>query len=317
MSHCVLVSGANGFIGRRLCAALRARGDRVVALLRDAPRAPGPWHEWRRADLALPLADDIACGADVVCHLAAVVHARGADQALYERINAEGTRRLVDAAKRAGASQFVFFSSIKAAGETTSGCVDERQPARPETAYGRSKLAAEAVLSATDGIASRIRLRLCPVYGEKMAGSLRLLLHAVERGWLPPLPAVENRRSFVHVDDVVTAVLALIARRPRGDLLAYVSDGAPLSTPRIVALARAAAGRRPPRLHAPLWPWRLLAVGGERLGAILGRPSPFDRNRYRALFADACYANTRLRELVGWTPTWTLERFLREDGSWR
>ncbi len=316
MSRRVLVSGANGFIGRRLCAALRARGEHVVALLRRPPVSPGPWHAWRLADLTTRLPDDIASGADVVCHLAAVVHARGADQRLYERVNTEGTRRLLAAATHAGARQFIYFSSIKAAGETTPGCVDESHPARPETPYGRSKLAAEEALSAATAISSRVSLRLCPVYGDRMAGSLRQLLGAVDRGWLPPLPAIDNRRAFVHVDDVVDAVLALIARSPNGDSLAYVSDGAPLSTSRIVALARAASGRAAPRWHTPLWPWRLLAASGDWLGTALARPMPFDRGRYRALFEDACYDNARLRALGGWSPRWTLERFLRE-GRWR
>ncbi len=316
MSRRVLVSGASGFIGRRLCAALRARGEHVTALLHCPPASPGPWRDWRLADLAGPLPDDIADGADVVCHLAAVVHARGVDERLYEQVNTEGARRLLAAATHAGARQFIYFSSIKAAGETTPGCVDESHPARPETPYGRSKLAAEEALCAATAITSRISLRLCPVYGDRMAGSLRQLLKAVERGWLPPLPAIDNRRAFVHVDDVVDVVLALIARPPNGDSLAYVSDGAPLSTPRIVALARAASGRAASRWHTPPWPWRLLAASGDWLGAMLARPMPFDRNRYRALFEDACYDNARLRALSGWKPCWTLEHFLRE-GTWR
>ncbi len=308
MSRRVLVSGANGFIGRRLCLALQRRGDRVIALLRRPPEAPGPWDVWRLADLTRPLPADIAADAGVVCHLAALVHARGADARAYEAVNHQGTCRLLDAAARAGVDRFLYFSSVKAAGETTPGCVDESHPARPETPYGRSKLAAERAVAAAGAIPSRVNLRLSPVYGDRMAGSLRQLVRAARQGWLPPLPAVDNRRSFIHVDDLVTAVLALIDAAPVGCELACVSDDAPLSTPAIVA----AAGRRRSSWHTPLWAWRGLARLGDTLAGISGRAAPFDHSRYRALFEDACYRNHRLRALAGWSPRWTLERFLRE-----
>ncbi len=314
MSKSVLVSGANGFIGRHLCAGLRRDGHRVIALLRTPPCGDGqavdvPWDEWRLADFERYPPDDIADGAEVVCHLAALVQARGVDESRYQRVNVEGTHHLLAAATRAGARGFIHFSSIKAAGETSRGCVDESAPARPETAYGRSKLEAERAVHAADALDWRVNLRLSPVYGERMAGSLRQLSHAVRAGWLPPLPAIENRRSFVHVADVVRVVSCLVGTPVLGKKTYYVSDGHAYSTGYIVSLIRRSLGRPLSRWHSPLLLWRALALGGDLAGRLLRRPMPFDGNRYRAMFADACYCNHLLRAETGFDPACNLDAF--------
>ncbi|MGH7289953.1 MAG: NAD-dependent epimerase/dehydratase family protein, partial [Myxococcota bacterium] len=120
----VAVTGATGFVGSALCSAL-AGAHRVRRLLR-APASPRDGCEdivvGDLADAAL----DAACqGAEAVIHLAARTHVmreHAADaEAAYRRINVEGTRRLAEAAVRAGVRRCVFLSSIKVNGEATHG----------------------------------------------------------------------------------------------------------------------------------------------------------------------------------------------------
>ena len=290
-----LITGATGFIGRRLV----APGDR--ALVR---RPAGFAHEVVGAledagALARACAD-----VETVFHCAGIAEAAAhADPDRHWRINFEGTKNLLEAAGRAGVRRFVFFSSVKAMAEPGDECVDEDGPGEPATAYGRSKRAAEAAvlaMGAKYGMHVAI-LRLAPVYGRGGGGNLARLARGLRAGWFPRLPETGNRRSLVHVEDVVEAA-RLVATRPEANGRTYiVAHPEPVSTAALCAAICAIPPSPTFSWSLPAWPLRAAGRLHPRLQEIVER-----------LLGSACYSPARIERELGWRARVGLEEGLRE-----
>jgi UDP-glucose 4-epimerase len=316
-----LVTGASGFIGDHLCRALRGRGVRVRAVAR-AVAGSGPWDEAVACDLTAPLPAGLLRGMDAVFHLAGKAHALdeiGQDEGVYHAANVQSTRALLDAAGAEGAHRFVFFSSVKAMGEVADERTDESAPERPETAYGRSKLEAENLVRAW-GRAAPARhaavLRLVMVYGVGNKGNLARMIAAIDRGLFPPLPEVGNRRSIVHVDNVVQAAL-LAAEREEANGRAYiVTDGREWSTREMYDAIRVALGQRRTRVAVPLWALRTLAVAGDVAARVRGRRLPFDSDALQKMTGSAWYDSSLLVRELGYRPTIGLAEALPAVIAW-
>lgn len=286
----ILITGATGFVGRRIVARLARKGcDLTLAVRRpwqgEAPAGArivttggiGPQTDWSEA-----LAE-----AGSVIHLAAHVHVAPeraeAEAALFERINHLGSLRLYEEAARAGAGLFVFLSSITVLGGASppGRPFDETTPARPETPYGRSKLAAETSLLAAGG-PPLVVLRPPLIAGAGVGGNLRSLARLAALPFPLPFGAVRNRRTLLSLDNLASAIEAILARPRPGTYL--LGDRAPLSTGEIVAALRQGTGRRPGLLPVPVGPMRLAAslagFGGhaQRLFSDL----ELDSSRFRA-----------------------------------
>jgi nucleoside-diphosphate-sugar epimerase len=312
----VLVTGAAGFIGRRLCRALAA-SRRVRALFRN--EVDGPWHEAVRHELgdgAVP--GEALAGLDTVYHLAAYTHAVSErdDEAEYVRTNVTGTQSLLEAARGAGVQRVVFFSSVKAMGEGSADPKDGTAPARPTTAYGRTKLEAERRVLAL--VPEPVILRPALVYGPGVKGNLAGMIAAIEAGRFPPPPRVENRRSMVHVDDVVDAAVRAGSRAEAVGRVYIVTDGGAYSTRDLYELICRALGRRPLAPGVPLFVMRALALAGDAAGSVLRRRAPFDSESYRKLFGSAVYDGSALVRELDFAPRWSLETALPEIvAAWR
>jgi nucleoside-diphosphate-sugar epimerase len=149
-------------------------------------------------------------------------------------------------------------------------------------------------------------LRLSLVYGPGVEGNLGAMLRAVAMRRFPPPPKAANRRSMVHVDDVVRAAIAASRRVEAVGRVIVVGDGVPYSTHDIYAAMVRSLGRRVPRRSLPAPAWRALAVLGDVLGLVRGRRAPFDSDSYRKLFGSAWYPPTDLGSTLGVTGLRTL-----------
>ena len=322
----VLVTGATGFIGRRLTTALREHGARLRLLVRR--RRMPPLTEGGVESVVGDLSDNAslarACaGMDTVIHAAGFAHADANVPAFAARhwaVNAEGTFHLIEAAVAAGVDRFVYLSSVKAVGDPGPRGVDERWNAPPETPYGRAKRAAEErVLAASrDAGLHAVNLRLALVYGPGMRANLARLIEAVRHGWLPSLPETGNRRSLVHVDDVVQAVLLAAAHPAARGQTYLVTDGRPYSGRELYLIIRRALGYSTPRWTVPasvLYGAAALVDGALWLTGRRDWPVHVTLDK---LLGWACYDSTRIGEELGYRPAWTLEQglsaWLRADG---
>jgi UDP-glucose 4-epimerase len=305
-----LVTGATGFIGRRLCQHLQDSGWYVRAVMRV--QSGGPWNESLVADLAEDhLPPELCRGVDTVFHLAGKAHAVTAglaDEAAYTRINVEGTRKLLELARVAAVRRFVFFSSVKAMGERGAG-EDESAEPRPETTYGRSKREAERLVLEGGYVPEPVVLRLAMVYGPTRKGNLPRMIEAISRGRFPPLPDTHNKRSMVHVDDVVQAAL-LAADLPVAIGKIYlVTDGMTYSTRQIYEWICEALGREPPGWYLPLPLLGLMARLGDGIGKISGRRFAFDSDALEKLAGSSWYDSGRIARELGFSA----HRHLREE----
>jgi UDP-glucose 4-epimerase len=262
----VLVTGATGFVGQRIASRLREAGFDLRIASRLPQRLAG-------ADdaVALPGADApqeafLALMPDVthVVHCAALNNDRGAGEADLRAVNATLTGRLAQAAAMRAEGRFIYLSSIRAVvGADFSGMIDEATPPAPQCAYGRSKREGEnAMLEAfaTAGHVGATALRLPPVYGEGMKGSLRGLMRLAATGLPLPAAALTAVRSLVSHDAVAGAVTHLLAR-PTPPRPTYVlADASPVALSEIIAAFRRGYGRPARLLPMPAWPFRLLAT---------------------------------------------------------
>ncbi len=318
---CALVTGATGFIGSHLATALQWRGVAVCVLARDPAKAADRWPNAcrRYADLALPETLSGVCnGIDTVFHLAGHAHALDTleeeAQELHLRITVEGTRALLAAAVKAGVKRFIYVSSVKAMGEGGTACLDESSAPAPTRPYGLAKLSAEQLVlaaGATQGL-QVCNLRLPMVYGRDNRGNLARMIAAIDRGWFPPLPEVNNKRSLVHVDDVVQAMV-LAASQPAARGQTYlVTDGRVYSTREIYLLISAALNRPVPAWTVPLGLLRSCARLGDLIGSVRRRRFIIDSQALEKLIDSAWYASAKICRELGFQPRQNLETALPE-----
>lgn len=311
MSKVVLVTGATGFIGTRLCQALRARGFIVKTLSRVAVNA-------QAGEFQMDLANDecpggLFDGVDTVFHLAGIAHAvaeKREDEILYRQVNADGTRKLLEAAKLAGVKRFVFFSSVKAVGESGLQPMDESVAAPADTGYGQSKFAAEQLVLQGGYVPQPVVIRPSMVYGNTDKGNLSRMIMAVRRGLFPPLPEFHNRRSMVHVDDLVRAAVLAAENAKASGQIYIVTDGQAYSTRQIHDSIRSALSKPPIGWTVPCGLLTVLAKTGDIIGRVIGRRFFFDSAALRKLTGSAWYSSAKIERELGFKPQHTLPQTL-------
>jgi UDP-glucose 4-epimerase len=307
-----LVTGANGFIGRRLL----TPSDR--GLVRHVSTLPNMVY----GDLLDPTSLAAACqGCDTIFHCAGYAHAfTSSDPDAHWRINFEGTGNLLLAAKDAGVKTFVYLSSVKAMAEPGDECVDENWPGEPNTEYGKAKRAAEdAVLEA--GLKHSmhvVNLRLSMVYGRGGKGNLERMARLIRAGWFPPLPETGNRRSLVHVTDVIAAI-RFVATSPLANGGTYIiADSNTYSGRHIYDALKAyieegsGSSARNSTWSIPEGLLRAGGVLGDILEALLRRSIPLNSDTIARLLDSACYCPTKIENELGWRAQMHLYDGLRE-----
>ena len=241
-------------------------------------------------------------GVDVVFHLAGKAHALSAswrDEEAYLPVNVKATRCLLAAAGSAHVDRFVYFSSVKAMGPEDEGLRNESWFGLPMDMYGRSKLMAEQLVLEGDFVAEPVVIRPVMVYGNTGKGNLPKMIRAIERGMFPPLPELENRRSMVHLDDIVRAAI-LAAEHPRAAGQTYiVTDGQAYSTRQMYEWICDALQRPIPGWSVPLAVLKALARAGDALGAIQGTRFMFDSDALESLTGSACYSAEKIQHELG------------------
>ena len=270
----ILVTGATGFVGKAVCAHLQNHGLVVRAALRKkSAMIDGPggesWDEqavigdisaatdWRQA----------LSGVDGVVHLAAKVHvmtptAESLDE--FHQVNAEGTRRLAEAAAAAGVKRLVFLSSIKVNGEATL-------PGRPFTPasipqpfdpYAQSKLAAEESINKVGTLTGMetVILRTPLIYGVGAKGNLAALARLANSAYFLPLGGITNQRSLIGLDSLARAIEIALFHGSAAGRIFLAAETPAVSTSQLVTALRQGFGRAARLINVPQSFWRIATV---------------------------------------------------------
>ena len=305
----ILVTGANGFVGKSLSAELFVQGHAVQAAVRTKfpPIENVETTIVGEVNASTYWTQSLA-GVSTVVHLAARVHIMrdsAADPlAEFREVNVRGTLNLARQAAAAGVRRFVFLSSIKVNGEHTDlgSPFNADQTPAPQDAYGISKHEAELGLR---GIAAEtgmqvVIIRPPLIYGAGVKANFASLMRIVKRG--VPLPlglATHNRRSFVSLNNLVDFIITCIQHPNAANQTFLVSDGCDLSTTELLRRMGNALGK-PARL-IPV-PVAVLEAGA----ALFGR-----RDVAQRLCGSLQVDITKAKELLGWMPPFDVDEGLR------
>jgi nucleoside-diphosphate-sugar epimerase len=229
-------------------------------------------------------------------------------------VNYEGTRNLIEAAGNAGVKKFIFLSSVKAMAAPGQQCVDEHWPGEPTSAYGRSKRAAEDTVLAGGlkygmGV---VNLRLAMVYGRGGHGNLERMAQAIKNGWFPPLPDTNNRRSLVHVSDVISAIDCVV-RDPNTYGKTYiVAHTKSYSGHEIYQTIREALGLSASSLTIPAGVLRSIGVLGDIAQRVFKVKSRVTSELVSRLLDSECYCPKSIELTTGWRAQMNLQQGLQE-----
>lgn len=312
-----LVTGATGFVGSHLAEALRRRGDEVTALARSAAKAAaleplgvrvvsGDLHDRAALERAVE-------GQDVVYHVAGVVAAR--NEADFLAANRDGTRHVVEAAERAGVGRLVFVSSMAAAGPTARGRpLRGDEPPRPVTAYGRSKLAAEGVVTAS--LLPWTIVRPPMVYGPRDQEVLKVFRMA-RLGIAPVLGDGTQELSAVHGADLADALVAAGTTAAAAGRTYYACHPEVFTGADMARAVGRAMGRRPAVIRVPAAIGRGVLRITETAARLAGQTTILTVDKANEFFQPAWTGDPEpLTRDTGWRAARDLDTGLAETYAW-
>lgn len=309
----VLVTGANGFVGKVLCHTLIDRGFSIKAAVRDCISVLDDRIDCVSVGEINDNTDwqDALAEVDCVVHLAARVHVMNESDSAplkaFRRVNTAGSEKLAREAARFGVKRMIYLSSIKVNGEeTVCAPFNEHVDQPPVDPYGRSKWEAENALqqvSAETGI-EMVIIRPPLVYGPGVKGNFLTLLRMISKGLPLPLGSVSNQRSLVALDNLVDLIKECIVNPRAGGETFLVSDGRDLSTTDLIKTIAHSMGKSPRLIPVPL----LLL----KMGAVMMGKSAVARRVLGSLQVDSSKAH----RILGWSPPSSVECEIEKVVKW-
>lgn len=284
----MLLTGATGFIGRRLLSLLQSRGFDIRLLVRSQVSN----YETVLCDLGKDkIPKNTFKSVETIFHLAnySKIITSNKSEDLYRLVNLEATVELARLAAENGVERFVFVSSVKAGDILNSkNFIIESAYHRFHMLYAKNKRETELrLLEIGKKFGMNISIiRPSLVYGSDVKGNLRLMLTGIKKGWFPPLPEIGNRLSMIHVDDLVKAIL-LVAYDNRSNGKIYIAtDGRAYSSRKIYNILCENLGKSIPKWSVP-----------KILLSIASLLSPKIKYQINTLLSDAYYSSEKLEKL--------------------
>jgi nucleoside-diphosphate-sugar epimerase len=275
----ILLTGSTGFIGRSLYLHLSPR-HRIFCVNRLRQYQPSPSISF--ADLFTDAGQqELRSFAPThLIHCAALAHRRPPvspeGKVRLDTVNVELPVRLAHLAIKLGICRHLFLSTIGVHGSSTNGfeVINESSPLIPANPYAISKIMAECRLREIHGgtPTELTILRPALVYGRGNPGNMRLLVRAIDRGFPFPLASIANRRSFVALENLVSAIEASLFHSDAGGRSFVVADQETISTPILLSTIAKAREQRLCMFSVPEMTFtflRRLPVLGGKLGQLI------------------------------------------------
>ena len=304
----ILVTGANGFIGTQLSETLANSGHQVRDTARSIAANRSTTREMITCDLeSADTLDHLTTGCDAIVHLAGRAHVMSDDPAtsesLYLSANVDVTKRLAQSAARTGVKRMILMSSVKVNGESTTidSPFTSQDTPNPQDPYGRSKTQAEQTLwdvASTSGLEGVV-IRPPLVYGPGVRANFASLIGIVDRGIPLPLGSIQNKRSFVSVDNLIDCIETTLQTPNAGGQTFLVSDGQDLSTPELIRAIASSLHKSPMLIPIPT---ALLKLAATTAGK---------RNAYDRLCGSLTVDIALTKQKLSWTPPFTVQDSLQ------
>jgi dihydroflavonol-4-reductase len=313
----ILVTGANGFTGSHLVKALEQRGDTVMALVRktsDLSRLADTNVQLAYGDITdRPSLEAALQGVDRVFHTAAYVELGIVDAARMQRINVDGTRNVLEAARSAGVQKMVYCSTIGVYGDTQGQVIDEtfqRQQKSFSSAYDSTKYEAQQLVDQfaaagfpvvsvmPSGIFGADDPHFGPVMDTFLKGKLKV--------WA----GGDRITGIVHVDDLVSAMLLAADQAPPG--AHYITSTGDLSTREMFNFLSQETGiPSPTEIPEPIV--RIVGNLLDPIGRLFSWQPPISRERVHYIY-DRCVrvSGDKAKRELGWQPR-SIEETLRQS----
>jgi nucleoside-diphosphate-sugar epimerase len=289
----ILITGATGFVGNRLLDLFP--NDCISVLGRSIPKSFFGVSTIKPINGYEDYSDCLA-GIDVVIHLAAVAHENLKTSGDFSGVNVNGAYNLAKQSKDAGVKRFIFISSIGVLGDGNKKPFSEETLESPHSEYAHSKLKAERALQklSTETGLKLVIIRPVLVYGKNAPGNFGLLTKLVCKLPLTPFGLVNNKRSFISVDNLCNFILLCTSHPKAVGEVFLISDGKSVSTP--VFISSIADGLDKYIYHLPV-PNFILRF----LGSLLGKSKQVGQ-----LIENLEVDCAKARNLLNWTPTETM-----------
>ena len=305
MSSRLLVTGANGFIGKSLCQQVTSQGGYV----RKATTKPVIGDDYHL--------DKITCDTnwepalrniDCIAHLAGRVHVMkeivNDPMMAFRNVNVDGTLNLAKQAIDAGVKRFIFISTIKVNGEETLPGVpfNADDIPSPKDPYAISKWEAEVGLNrlAENSDMDVVIIRPPLVYGPGVSANFRALMMLLSKGIPLPFKMIDNKRSFIALDNIVNLIIRCVDHPAAGNNIYLASDGTDISTADLVSMIAKFMGKP---AHLFSMPKALL-----KMAAVLSGQKAVAQRLLGSLEIDI----SKTERVLGWTPPVSIEEELEK-----
>ncbi|MDH5408817.1 MAG: SDR family oxidoreductase [Gammaproteobacteria bacterium] len=305
----ILVTGATGFIGRRLLAYLYQHGHKTrAAIRRPSSAADVPGDSVVVGEIDADTDWSRALGeTEVIVHLAARVHVMHETEddplTAFRKVNTEGTIKLAESAAAAGVKRLVYLSSIKVNGEETHGqafkASDESNI--PTDPYGQSKWETEQALkevSKRTGL-ELVIIRPPLVYGPGVKANFLSLIKLIKSGLPLPLGSIKNRRTMVALDNLVDLIKLCCEHPAAAGRVFLAADDESVSTAELLEKIAQAFGKKP---HLISIPEKLMSLMTKLIGK---------KEVWRRLAGSLEVDNSEAKQLLGWQPVTSMSDELK------
>lgn len=289
----ILITGANGFIGKHVVEQLSLASHEVVTV----GRSEGCNY---RLDITSDADwDPILIGVDVVLHLAGLAHSKHFSQQDYQEVNVNGTLHLARKAQEAGVKRIVFVSSIGVNGTATlSKPFDVADKPRPHNAYSKSKLDAELGLNkiSDEKVFEVVIVRPTLVYGPNAPGNFGSLTKLVRKVHVLPFGMANNKRDFISVHNLANLLVTCATHPNASGHVFLASDSEPVSIQEFTNKIAEGLGKKVLQLPVPISLMRLL-------GRVIGKADMIEQ-----LYGDLQVDSSNAKEILEWTPPFTMKQ---------
>jgi nucleoside-diphosphate-sugar epimerase len=314
----ILLTGVNGFIGRFLYLELVQRKYSVLCAIRKKePGLRDPGHFFDRFfyfDVKNAKTDFKTAlhNIDVVIHLAARAHMLTKSDYYMQKefmdINFHFTKNIAELSAKMGVKRFVFISTIGVNGKSTEGICTytEKDKEKPYNSYTISKFYAEQILRKIEAETGMevVIIRPSLVYGPEVKANFLKLLKIVNTGIPLPFAGLNNKRSFVAIDNLVDAIAECAVHKKAGGETFLISDGHPLSTTQLLQKISAALGKKLRLFYFPPIILKMVLTS-------LGKKPIYDR-----LWGSLAVDSTKIRQHLDWQPKITFDQGIKKTTKW-